>query len=46
MRRPSASRTCPGSKGSIMPWLPAMRRIQRSDLMLTQVSSTVMRGTA
>src|SRR6516165_10083805 len=35
MRRPLATRTCPGSNGSIMRCSRAMRRIQLSDLMLT-----------
>src|SRR5262245_32746337 len=33
MRDPFATRTCPGSNGSIMPF-SAMRRIHRSDLIL------------
>src|SRR5690606_3357501 len=38
MRRPSTSFTCPGSNGSIMPCSSAMRRIQRSDLMVMGAS--------
>src|SRR3974390_1431361 len=34
MRCPATSRTCPGSNGSIILWSPAMRRIQRSDLII------------
>src|SRR5258706_13160179 len=38
MRLPSTERTCPGSKGSIIPWLAAMRRIHLSLLMLIALS--------
>src|SRR3569832_510752 len=36
MRSPRRSRTWPDSKGSIMPWRSAMRRIHLSDLMLIE----------
>src|SRR5437773_535921 len=36
MLRPFASRTCPGSNGSIIACSRAMRRIQLSDLMLIE----------